>query len=170
MPAFLKLKEQGKVRAIGVNAGKLELLMPFLKEELVDTIQTYAKYTLVDYTAKDELLPLAKEKNIGVIHGSPLAMGILADQPAPFLQNNAALLEEANRRMAQLQFLRKSDPKGLVEPALRFSLTCPDIAVTLMGTTSIRSLRLNASYCDGVGLQPHELEKLYTLFPGQRLF
>lgn len=170
LPAFLKLKEQGKVRAIGVNAGKLELLMPFLKEDLVDTIQTYAKYTLVDYTAKDELLPLAKEKNIGVIHGSPLAMGILADQPAPFLQNNAALLEEANQRMAQLQFLRKSDPKGLVEPALRFSLACPDIAVTLMGTTSIRSFCLNASYCDGVGLPAHELEKLYTLFPGQRLF
>lgn len=170
IPAFLKLKEQGKVRAIGVNAGRLELLLPFLKEDLVDTIQTYAKYTLVDYTAKDELLPLANEKNIGVIHGSPLAMGILADQPAPFLQNNTALLEEAARRMALLRFLRKSDPKGLVEPALRFSLACPDIAITLMGTTSIRSLKLNASYCDGVGLPPHELEKLVTLFPGQRLF
>ncbi|WP_054023566.1 aldo/keto reductase [Bacillus sp. FJAT-28004] len=170
LPAFLKLKEQGKVRAIGVNAGKLELLLPFIKEDLVDTIQTYAKYTLIDYTAKDELLPIAKEKNIGVIHGSPLAMGILADQPAPFLLPNTALLEEAKRRMEQLQFLRKSDPKGLVEPALRFSLTCPDIAVTLMGTTSIRSLHLNASYCDGIGLSPEEIEKLYTLFSGQRLF
>lgn len=170
LPAFLKLKEQGKVRAIGVNAGKLELVMPFLSENLVDTIQTYAKYTLVDYTAKDELLPLAKEKNIGVIHGSPLAMGILAEQPAPFLQQNHALLEEANRRMEQLQFLRKSEPKGLVEPAMRFSLTCPEIAVTLMGTTSIRSLHANASYCDGVGLPLHEVEKLFALFPGQRLF
>lgn len=170
LPAFHKLKEQGKIRAIGVNASALELLMPFLKEDLVDTIQTFAKYTLVDYTAKDELLPLAKEKNIGVIHGSPLAMGILADKPAPFLLNRAVVLEEAERRMEKLQFLRKSDPKGLVEPSLRFSLTCPDIAVTLMGTTSIRSLQLNASYCDGVGLPRQELERLYALFPGQRLF
>lgn len=169
IPAFLKLKEQGKVRAIGVNAGKLELLIPFLKEDLVDTIQTYAKYTLVDYTAKDELLPLAKEKNIGVIHGSPLAMGILADQPAPFLQQNHTLLEESNRRMEQLQFLRKTEPKGLVEPAMRFSLTCPDIAITLTGTTSIRSLQANTNYCDGVGLSDQELEKVFALFPRQRL-
>lgn len=169
IPAFLKLKEQGKVRAIGVNAGKLELLLPFLDEDLVDTIQTYAKYTLVDYTAKDELLPLAKAKNIGVIHGSPLAMGILADHPAPFLQDNHPLLEEANRRMEQLQFLRKSEPKGLVEPAIRFSLTCPDIAITLTGTTSIRSLQANANYCDGAGLSYKELEKVFALFPGQRL-
>jgi L-galactose dehydrogenase len=124
LPAFQKLKEQGKVRAFGVNAGNLELLMPFLREDLVDTIQTYAKYTLVDFTAKDELLPLAKEKNIGVIHGSPLAMGILADQPAPFLQKSPDVLEESNRRMEQLRFLRKTEPKGLVEPAMRFSLTC----------------------------------------------
>lgn len=170
LPAFRKLKEQGKVRAIGVNAGRLELLMPFLKEDLVDTIQTYAKYTLVDYTAKDELLPLAKERNIGVIHGSPLAMGILADRPAPFLLKNTVLLEEADRRMAQLQFLRKNDPKGLVEPALRFSLTCPEIAITLVGTTSIRSLQLNAGYCDGSGLSDEELAKVFALFPGQRLF
>ncbi|WNR42693.1 aldo/keto reductase [Paenibacillus roseipurpureus] len=169
LPAFLKLKEQGKVRAIGVNAGKLELLMPFLHEDLVDTIQTYAKYTLVDYTAKDELLPLAKDKNIGVIHGSPLAMGILADQPAPFLQQNHALLEESNRRIEQLQFLRKTEPKGLVEPSMRFSLTCPEIAITLTGTTSIRSLQANVNYCDGVGLSNQELEKVFALFPGQRL-
>lgn len=170
LPAFRKLKEQGKVRAIGVNAGNLDLLMPFLRENAVDTIQTYANYTLVDYTAKDELLPLAKEKHIGVIHGSPLAMGILADHPAPFLQNNLGLLEEADRRMAQLDFLRKNEPKGLVEPALRLSLTCPDIAITLVGTTSIRSLESNCGYCDGRGLSDEELAKVFDLFPGQRLF
>lgn len=170
LPAFRKLKEQGKVRAIGVNAGDLELLMPFLREDLVDTIQTYAKYTLVDYTAKDELFPLAKAKNIGVIHGSPLAMGILADRPAPFLRNNTVMLEEAERRMAQLDFLRKSEPNGLVEPALRFSLTCPDIAITLVGTTSVQSLDLNTGYCDGRGLSDEEMKKVIGLFPGQRLF
>ncbi|WP_314590482.1 aldo/keto reductase [Paenibacillus terrigena] len=170
LPAFRKLKEQGKVRAIGVNAGNLDLLIPFLEEELVDTIQTYAKYTLIDYSAKDELLPLAKEKQIGVIHGSPLAMGILADHPAPFLQNNAVLLEEAARRMTQLDFLRNTEPKGLVEPALRFSLTCPDIAITLVGTTSIQSLTLNASFCDGRGLSDDEMTRVFSLFQGQRLF
>lgn len=113
IPAFLKLKEQGKVRAIGVNAGKLELLIPFLKEDLVDTIQTYAKYTLVDYTAKDELLPLAKEKNIGVIHGSPLAMGILADQPAPFYNKIIPCLKNRTEGWSSCNFCEKPSRKVL---------------------------------------------------------
>lgn len=39
IPAFLKLKEQGKVRAIGVNAFNPSLLLPFIKSGYIDSIQ-----------------------------------------------------------------------------------------------------------------------------------
>lgn len=167
LPAFLKLKEQGKVRAIGVNAGRIERLLPMLELDVVDTIQNFGRYMLVDYTARDELLPLAKARGIGVINGSPLGMGLLTNAPAPFLQKNPKLLEEAARRKEQLEFLRGPGPNGFIEPAMRFSLGCPDIAVTLTGTTSIRSLTLNASYCDGRGLAPEDEKRLLSLFPGR---
>lgn len=170
LPAFLKLREQGKVRAFGVNAGALGLLLPFVQAGNTDTVQTFMRYNLLDHTAKDELLPLARERGVGVINGSVLAMGILADRPAPFLNKNPELLAKAEDKKRQLDFLRKPGPKGLIEPAMRFSLTCPDIAVTLTGTTSVSSLLLNASYCDGVGL-PEEHEALvFSLFEGQSLF
>ena len=168
--AFLKLKEQGKVRAIGVNAGRLELLFPFIKTGKIDTVQTFSKYTLLDHTAKDTLFPLAKEMGVGVINGSPLGMGVLTDKPAPFLQNNKKLLMEAEKRKEKLTFLRKQGPNGLIEPAMRFSLTCPDIAVTLTGTVSLRSLKLNASYCDGIGLSAEEMHKVFELFNNKPLF
>lgn len=168
--AFLKLKEEGKVRAIGVNAGKVDLLIPYIKTGLIDTVQTFGRYMLIDYSAKDHLLPIAKEWNVAVINGSVLGMGILADSPAPFVRKNQRLLEEAERRKEQLSFLRKSEPKGLAEPAMRFSLTCPDIAVTLTGTTSIQSLKRNASYCDGIGLSEEENKKVFQLFGGKKLF
>lgn len=168
--AFLKLKEQGKVRAIGVNAGRLELLFPFIKTGEIDTVQTFSKYTLLDHTAKDILFPLAKEAGVGIINGSPLGMGVLTDKPAPFLQKNEKLLKEAKKRKEQLSFLKKTGPNGLIEPAMRFSLSCPDIAVTLSGTTSLRSLKLNASYCDGKGLGTEELKKVYELFENKPLF
>lgn len=167
--AFLKLKQEGVVRAIGVNAGKLDRLLPFVREGVVDTIQTFGKYTLMDYTAKDELLPLARSANIGVIHGSPLNMGMLTERPAPFLFKYPALLEEGNRRKQQLEFLRQGRPNGLVEPAMRFSLACPDIAVTLTGTTSVEFLTENAAYCDGRGLSADDEARVLSLFPGQRL-
>ncbi|MGO4497660.1 aldo/keto reductase [Paenibacillus sp. 2RAB27] len=169
VPAFLKLKEQGKVRAIGVNAFNPSLLLPFIRSGHIDSIQTFSRYMLIDYTAMDELLPTAKEYGVSVINGSVLGMGLLAESPAPFIKQDAPMFLEAERRIRQLDFLRKSEPKGLIEPAMRFSLSSPDITVTLTGTTSIRSLVLNASYCDGVGLPQHELDRLLALFPGQPL-
>lgn len=167
--AFLKLKEQGKVRAIGVNAGKLDLLEPYIRTGEIDTVQIWGRYNLIDQTAKDQLFAIAREHGIGIINGSVLAMGILADSPAPFLQRES-LLEEAERRKKAISFLRKTEPKGLVEPAMRFSLSCPDIAVTLTGTTSVRSLTLNAGYCDGHGLSAEEHAKVTALFSGKPFF
>jgi L-galactose dehydrogenase len=171
VPAFIKLKEAGKVRAFGINTANLSLLMRYMRTGIFDTLQFFARYMLIDHTAKDEVLPLARELNMGVINGSVLGMGILAGAPAEFLESHHLLLDEAKKRMDQLEFLRKSElSTGLIEPAMRFSLTCPDIAVTLTGTTSTRSLGLNASYCDGIGLTESEMNQVYALFQGQRLF
>ncbi|MCY9667178.1 aldo/keto reductase [Paenibacillus alginolyticus] len=167
IPAFLKLKEQGKVRAIGVNAFNPSLLLPFIRSGHIDSVQTFCRYMLIDYSAMDELLPTAREHGVSVINGSVLGMGLLAEAPAPFMNQDSPMFTEAQRRIQEIAFLRKSEPKGLIEPAMRFSLSSPDITVTLTGTTSLRSLALNASYSDGVGLPQDELDRLLTLFPGQ---
>lgn len=169
LPAFRKLQEQGKVRAIGVNAGRVAMLLPFVQEGLVDTVQTFGKYTLIDHTASDILFPHTRGHGVGVIHGSPLAMGVLADSPAPFMANYQAKLQEGERRKAELAFLRQPGAGGLIEPAMRFSLGCPDIAVTLTGTTSVLELAKNASYCDGKGLAPELLEQVLSLFKGEAM-
>ncbi|WP_308635329.1 aldo/keto reductase [Paenibacillus silvisoli] len=169
VPAFLKLKEQGKVRAIGVNAANPALLLPFIRSGLIDSVQTFTRYMLIDYSAMDELLPAARSHHVAVINGSVLGMGLLSDAPAPFLLGNQALMEEAERRIQAVSFLRKTEQKGLIEPAMRFSLSSPDIAVTLTGTTSLRSLSLNASYCDGHGLSDEEMCQLLSLFQGRPL-
>ncbi|WNR45254.1 aldo-keto reductase family protein [Paenibacillus roseipurpureus] len=99
-----------------------------------------------------------------------LLMGILADAPAPFLHNSGSLLDEAERRMKEISFLRNKEPKGLAEPAMRFSLVNPDIHITLTGTTSIRTLKRNAFYCDGIGLGEEEEQRVLSLFTGMPLF
>lgn len=170
VPALLKLKAEGKVRAIGINSMDLSLLSGYMQTGLFDTIQFFLRYMLIDHTAKDEVLPLARRLNVGVINGSVLGMGILAGQPADFLHRHRAILAEASKRMEQLAFLCKPDGEGLIEPALRFSLACPDIAVTLSSAGSPRLLRQNAGYCDGAGLTAAELNRVYALFRGQRLF
>ncbi|REE86532.1 L-galactose dehydrogenase [Paenibacillus taihuensis] len=162
IPALLKLKEQGKIRFLGVTTRDLPLLKRYMETNAFDAIQFYARYMLLDYSAANEIIPLAREKNIAVINGSVLGMGLIAESPAKFLGEE--IRAEAAQRMEKLAFLRRSEPKGLIEPGMRFSLQHPDIHVTLTGTASSRSLRANASYCDGVGLAPEDHERVLSLF------
>lgn len=168
LPALEKLREDGKIRHIGVSTRILPLLLRFIRLNRFDSVQFYTRYMLIDHTAKDELLPLASETGIGVINGSVLGLGLLADTPAPFLRPN--IVDEAAQRMEQLQFLRKTTPYGLVEPAMRFSMSQPTIHVTLTGAATPEVLRANMAYCDGRGLAPEELSRVYTLFQGKSLF
>ncbi|MCD9023508.1 aldo/keto reductase [Cohnella silvisoli] len=168
IPALEKLRQDGKIRFSGVTTRNLSLLLKYMKTEKFDSIQFYARYMLIDHTAKDEVLPLAKELNMGVINGSVLGLGMLADEPAHFVEEDVRL--KSLNRIEQLAFLRKTEPKGLIEPAMRFSLSNPDIHVTLTGIASLSTLRTNLSFCDGKGLESEDLQKVYTLFQGQPLF
>ena len=170
LPALERLREQGKVRYIGISGRNLALLMRYMRTGRYDTVQFYARYMLIDHTAKDALLPLAAETGMGVINGSVLGLGMLADRPAPFVERD--VVGEAERRMEKLAFLRRPPgaPGGLVEPGMRFSLSEPRIHVTLTGAESRSVLRMNAAFCDGRGLDPADLRRIYALFDGQPLF
>ncbi|MFN5059963.1 MAG: aldo/keto reductase [Chloroflexota bacterium] len=168
--AFLDLKKAGNVRAIGVNARNLAILEPYIKTGHVDTVLTYCRYMLIDTTMHDELFPLTRTHDIGVINGSPLGMGIMTDTPAPFLRDHHDLLAEAERRKSLIPHLKKSGPHGFVEAAMRYSLTNDDIAVTLTGTPFVNQLDQNIALCDGVGPTVAERTALHQQFAGQRLF
>jgi hypothetical protein len=97
-------------------------------------------------------------------------MGIMTDMPAPFLRDDHELLVEAERRKALIAHLRQPGPHGFVEPAMRYSLTCDDIAVTLTGAAVPEQLTRNITFCDGHGPSDAERANVHALFAGQRLF
>lgn len=170
LPALQKLKEQGKVRSIGVSERKTCFIEPYVQEEMIDAIQLFGLYTLIDQSAAERLFPHTRRNHMGILLASPLMMGILADNPAPFINRNENLYIESQARMAQLSFLRKSDePGSLVEAAMRFCISCPDISVTLTGTTDAKELLQNVGYCDGIGLDPGDQQRVLDLFRGQKL-
>jgi aryl-alcohol dehydrogenase-like predicted oxidoreductase len=71
-----KLKQQGKVRAIGVSNFNLEQLQRIEKIAPVETLQP--PYSLVHPDAEREVLPYCQQHNIGVIAYSPMASGLLS--------------------------------------------------------------------------------------------
>jgi aryl-alcohol dehydrogenase-like predicted oxidoreductase len=70
-----ELKQEGKVRAIGVSNFNVEQLRRAQKIAPVDSLQP--PYSLIKPEVEKEILPFCLEQNIGVIAYSPMASGLL---------------------------------------------------------------------------------------------
>ncbi|MFM2310603.1 MAG: hypothetical protein RLY87_2725 [Chloroflexota bacterium] len=168
--AFTDLKKAGLVRAIGVNGRDIATLLPYIESGMIDTTLVYCRYMLIDTTLVDALIPAARRHDVAIINGSPLGMGVLTDTPAPFLRDDDALLREVARRKERIRHLATAGANAFVEPAMRYSLTHPDIAVTLTGAADPDVIRANIAFCDGRGPTDAERHDTETLFAGQKLF
>lgn len=74
--ALKELKDQGKIRAIGVSNFSMEQLKQANKDGYVDVFQ--GEYNLLQRDAEKELLPYLEDKGISFVPYFPLASGLLA--------------------------------------------------------------------------------------------
>jgi aryl-alcohol dehydrogenase-like predicted oxidoreductase len=70
-----RLKEEGKVRYIGVSNFNVEQMRRIMKIAPIDSLQP--PYSLIRREAERELFPFCQEHNIGVIVYSPMESGLL---------------------------------------------------------------------------------------------
>jgi aryl-alcohol dehydrogenase-like predicted oxidoreductase len=73
--AMVKLKEQGKVRAIGVSNFNLEQLKTVHALYPVDSLQS--PFSLIHKELQEEILPFCQQQQIAVLAYSPLERGLL---------------------------------------------------------------------------------------------
>ena len=73
--ALARLREQGKIRWIGVSNFSVEHLKRAQKIAPVTSLQP--PYSMLRRAAEEELLPFAKANGIGVINYSPMSSGLL---------------------------------------------------------------------------------------------
>lgn len=75
MEALLKLKEQGKIRYIGVSNFDVPLLERTVK--CGEIVSTQPQYSLLERDIEKDVLPWCREKNVGVLSYGSLGAGIL---------------------------------------------------------------------------------------------
>ena len=78
LPTLLELKSKGIIKAIGAGMNEWEMLLDFAKNGEFDCFLLAGRYTLLDYSALDLLLPKCIDKDISIIIGGPYNSGILA--------------------------------------------------------------------------------------------
>ena len=134
--AMRALRETGAVDAIGIGVNEVEVCEWLIERVELDVILLAGRYTLLDRSGAERLLPLCLEKGIAVIGGGPYSSGILArplrGQAEPHYDYQApppAILARAEALEATC------DRYGVPLPAaaLQFPLRHPAVASVIPG-------------------------------------
>lgn len=140
MPAVLKLKKQGKVRAIGFSCYPMKTFHTVLDhvENEIDCVLSYNRYTLQNTSFTDELLTRLEAKGIGAMNAGPFSARLLTNAPLPEWLKEPEQVKEAARAAARLCESRGVD---IAQLALQFSCEHPGLATTIAGSANPANIR-----------------------------
>ena len=132
---LFKLKEEGLVDAVGLAAGRAEVMMPLIRDWDFDAIITHNRFTLVNRNA-EEMMDLCISKGIAVLNAAPYASGVLAQGSANtrrYAYQEAS--EEVLTPVRQIEAIcaRYNVPTGAA--ALQFSLRDKRVTSTIVGVS-----------------------------------
>lgn len=148
VPALLRLKEQGKVRFVGVTGYPLGLLKEVAESTEIDMVLSYCRYNLMDTALDQVLMPALRRRGIGLVNASPLHMRVLTAKGAPEWHPAPEAVLEAGRQAADWCTRRGVDISQL---ALQFALNYPPAATTLVGMSKVPHVERNVQV---VGTRP----------------
>ncbi|HDC3353920.1 TPA: aldo/keto reductase [Staphylococcus aureus] len=169
--ALQELKEQGKIKAIGVSNFTLDQLKEANKDGYVDVVQL--EYNLLN-RENEAVLQYCVDHQITFIPYFPLASGILAgkyDENTKFSDHRTTrrdfipgVFEENVRRVKALESLAAAHQTSIANIVLAFYLTRPAIDVIIPGAKRAEQVVENIKAADIV-LSDDEIQYIDELFP-----
>jgi L-galactose dehydrogenase len=130
IPALYEIKKSGKARYIGITGLPVNYLAEIARQVDVDTILSWAHYNLLQDEINKELVPLSKERDLGLMNAAPLLQRILSDASIPSWHNAPAGMQAMQ---LPLQACCAKYGLKLSDVAIAFATAHPDIASTIIG-------------------------------------
>ncbi|MFD2256746.1 aldo/keto reductase [Luteolibacter algae] len=162
IPALIKLKEQGKIRAIGFSCYPLKTFNTVLDhvEDEIDCVLSYNRYTLQNTSFVTDIVPRLKAKGIGAMNAGPFSARLLTNAELPAWLKEPENVKQAARDAAKLCADNGVD---IAQLALQFSCEYPDLATTVAGSANPKNIEKWAEWLD----QPIDrelLDKVLAIF------
>ena len=132
-PALEKLREEGILRAIGVGMNQSAVPTRFVTETDIDVVLLAGRYTLLDQSGAEDLLPAAEARNVAVILGGVFNSGLLADPRATATYNYVPAPAEIIQKALDIESVCANYGVPLRAAALQFAFTHPAVAGALVG-------------------------------------
>jgi aryl-alcohol dehydrogenase-like predicted oxidoreductase len=167
--AVEKLKKEGKVKHFGVSVNRWEPdnVLDTLRTGLIDAVQVI--YNVFDQAPEDNLFPLCRKLDIGVIARVPFDEGSLTGTltkdtvfPKDDWRSTYFVPENLNASVDHADALKSLIPQGMNMPemALRFILGNDDVHTIIPGMRKVKNVQANMAASDGQRLDKALLQKL----------
>lgn len=146
-PALEELRAQGAIASYGAGMNQSRMLTEFIERTDLDIVMVAGRYTLLDQSALDDLLPTAERHGVSVVAAGVFNSGLLArDRPRQaatydYVEASAELVQRANR-IADI-----AERYGVTLPAVaaQFPLGHRAVATVCLGARSAEQARRNAA-------------------------
>ncbi|MFG2225770.1 aldo/keto reductase [Streptomyces sp. NPDC048644] len=144
-PALAELRDQRAVRAIGFGMNHSGVLARLVADLDVDVVLCAGRWTLLERTAFDDLLPVCARRGTSVVVGGVYNSGLLAD-PSPGAPYDYAPAPPAVlARARQLADICAEFGVPLKAAALRFPFGHPAVASAVVGAATADEAAQNAA-------------------------
>lgn len=137
------LRREEAVAAIGAGMNHTEIQTRLVRNCDLDVVLVAGRYTLLDQSAMDELLPACTDREVSVVIGGVFNSGVLID-PSPGARfDYVPAADEVVERARSLQKVCRRHGVPLAAAALQFPLAHPRVCTVLLGPRSIAELETN---------------------------
>jgi D-threo-aldose 1-dehydrogenase len=146
-PALHELRAEGIVCAIGVGSKRTAILTHFAAETDIDVVMVAGRYTLLEQTALDDLLPACQRRGVAVLNAGVFNSGLLAvDWPDESRRYDYfAVPAEQLERAQRIATVCGRHGVSLPQAALAFAAAHPTVTTVVLGAATPEQLRRNTS-------------------------
>lgn len=157
-----ELKKEGLVKYIGIGGTTTSEMAHLCRSGKFDILLTAFNYSLLWREAALEVIPAAKEQNMGIIVGSALQQGALSRRYDEAISDSSVYWLSKSRREQFQKLYAFLDECGIPLPelALRFVISNPDVHTVLMGARSPEEVCQNATAVNKGELPKEILDRL----------
>lgn len=139
-----QLKKEGRIGGVSFGIYPMDLWQRIFKNYEMDAALVHNHYCIND-TSLLQLLPIAKEKGIGIINASPFGSGLLTDSgPADWHPAN----KEERVIFLRAAALCKEHETSIAKLAMQFSSMHADIPTTMFSSSNPQSVLRNIQWSE----------------------
>jgi D-threo-aldose 1-dehydrogenase len=132
---LFRMKDEGLAKAVGLAAGRVDVMMPLLADWDFDALITHNRFTLANRNAT-AMIDYARSKGVAVLNAAPYASGVLAKGTERYPR--VAYQEVSASALSPIRQIEAICAKYSVPPgaaALQFSMRDERIDSTICGVS-----------------------------------